>query len=511
VTKDGKNIPVEVNAHLFVMKGEKYVLSIARDISERIRTEKALKDNEEKLRLKLNRILSSEYEVDEDEFKNIINSPEIQLLMDDFYNITDTGMRILDLKGNILVATGGQDICTNFHRINEECCKNCVETDICMTKGLDYGKYKIYKCKNNLWEAVTPIMFGQKHVGNLFLAQFFFEDDNPDYKVFEGQAEKYGFDILKYIEALKKVPKWNLSKVKTIMGFYLKFVEFISSLSFSNLKLAKSIEDHKVTENALNVSERSYRDLVDYTSVGVFKSCLDGKFLFVNQAMASIYSYDSARDLNQKNIISLYKDPKDRLRLIQKLKIDGHVTEYELETIGKNGQTINVIVSAILKGDIIFGMFMDITALKKTENSLRISKNLYRTIFENTGSATIIFNQDGIITMINSETERLSGYSRMKIEGHMNWINLNLMLECHEKRILNPNSAPSEYETRIINREGKTFNVQITVDKIPGVEEYISSIVDMTEQKKQNQDLKWELEVNKALNKLYTPLVSKPA
>jgi PAS domain S-box-containing protein len=37
VTKDGRNIPVEINAHLFVMKGEEYVLSIARDISERIR------------------------------------------------------------------------------------------------------------------------------------------------------------------------------------------------------------------------------------------------------------------------------------------------------------------------------------------------------------------------------------------------------------------------------------------------------------------------------------------
>ena len=97
----------------------------------------------------------------------------------------------------------------------------------------------------------------------------------------------------------------------------------------------------------------------------------------------------------------------------------------------------------------------------------------------------------------------------MKIEGHMNWINLNLMLEYHEKRVMNPDSAPSEYETRIINREGKIFDVQITVDKIPGIEEYISSIVDMTEQKKQNHDLKWELEVNKALNKLYTPLVSK--
>lgn len=64
-------------------------------------------------------------------------------------------------------------------------------------------------------------------------------------------------------------------------------------------------------------------------------------------------------------------------------------------------------------------MFMDITARKKTENALKISENLYRTIFENTGAATLIYDQDGIIIMINSETERLSGYSRKEIEGHM--------------------------------------------------------------------------------------------
>jgi len=515
VTKDGRNIPVEINAHLFVMKGEEYVLSIARDISERIMIEKALKDSEEKLRLKLDKILSPDYEVDKEEFKNIINSPRIQSLMDDFYNITNMGVGILDLEGNILVANGWQNICTNFHRINEESCKNCVESDVYMTQGLNHGEYEIYKCKNNLWEAVTPIMLGQKHVGNLFLAPFFFEDEIPDQKIFETQAEKYGFDVAEYMEALEKVPKWTLSRVETIMGFYLKFAEMVSSLSFSNLKLAKSLEDHKVTENALKISERNYRYLVDYTSVGVFKSRLDGELLFVNDAMINIYNYDSVEDLNQHNIIKLYKNPGDRFQLIQKLKIDGKVTDYEVETIGKNGQTVNALVSAILEEDTISGMLMDITARKKTENALRKSENLYRTIFENTGAATIIYGHDGIISMVNSETELLSGYSRMEIAGHMNWMEfihpdyLNLMLEYHEKRIMDPESAPSEYETRIISREGKIFDVQITVDKIPGVEEYISSIVDMTVQKKQNKDLKWELEVNKALNKLYTPLVSK--
>jgi len=50
VTKDGKIFPVEVNTHLFYIRGEKYLLSIARDITERKKTEQALVRSEKKYR-----------------------------------------------------------------------------------------------------------------------------------------------------------------------------------------------------------------------------------------------------------------------------------------------------------------------------------------------------------------------------------------------------------------------------------------------------------------------------
>ncbi|ADZ09668.1 signal transduction histidine kinase [Methanobacterium lacus] len=50
VTKKGDLLPVEVNTHLFFIRGEKHLLSIARDISERKKAEKALIVSEEKYR-----------------------------------------------------------------------------------------------------------------------------------------------------------------------------------------------------------------------------------------------------------------------------------------------------------------------------------------------------------------------------------------------------------------------------------------------------------------------------
>jgi PAS domain S-box-containing protein len=63
----------------------------------------------------------------------------------------------------------------------------------------------------------------------------------------------------------------------------------------------------------------------------------------------------------------------------------------------------------------------DISEMKRVEKALRESESTYRTIFENTGTATIIIEEDTTISLINGEMERLSGYSREEVEGKMSW------------------------------------------------------------------------------------------
>ena len=172
------------------------------------------------------------------ELSEIVDAQAIQSLMDDFYKFAHITMALVDLKGNVLVSVGWQDICTRFHRVHPETCKHCIESDTKLSAGVSPGEFKLYKCKNNMWDIATPIIVGGQHIGNIFSGQFFFEDEPLDYELFRSQARKYGFNEKEYMAALEKVPRLSRETVETGMTFLTKLANMISQLSYSNIKLS---------------------------------------------------------------------------------------------------------------------------------------------------------------------------------------------------------------------------------------------------------------------------------
>ncbi len=235
---------------------------VFRDISHLKEVEKELRNSKEALRMKLDRILSPEYDVDEEDFGSIINAEEIQSMMEDFYETTGIPSAVLDAKGNVLVAVGWQDICTKFHRIRPETQAMCLESDLYLTRDIEEGEYRMYKCRNNLWDAATPIMIGGKRFGTFFFGQYFFEDEKVDREFFEQRAEKYGFDKEEYLAALDRVPRISRKKADNAMRFFIKFSAMIANLSYGNLKLAALLEKQKRIDGKLRETEKELRETI---------------------------------------------------------------------------------------------------------------------------------------------------------------------------------------------------------------------------------------------------------
>ncbi len=138
-----------------------------------------------------------------------------------------------------------------------------------------------------------------------------------------------------------------------------------------------------------------------------------------------------------------------------------------------------------LAGDISLG----IQKIRQQEK-LRSSENRYRTIFETTGTATVIIEEDATISLANSKFAQLSGYPKSEIEGKKRWTefvapeDLEKMKEYHRLRRTSADAAPTEYEFTFLSRGGNTRHVFLAVDVIPGTGQSVASLLDITGRKR---------------------------
>ncbi len=289
LTKAGRSIPIEDSAapiwdtHNNILG----VVLVFHDVTERRRAQQALRDSEQRVRLKLDSILSPEGDIGVLELADIIDVPALQSLMEQFYEVAGIPVSITDLKGNRLVGAGWQDICTRFHRVNPESCKHCLESNLELSKGVRAGEFKLYKCKNNMWDVVTPLVVGGKHVGNIFISQFLFDDESPDREAFRAQARQFGFDESAYLAALERVPRLSHEALTSGMKYFTKLADMISKLSYSNVKLAHSLAEREALAGTLRANQARLRMALEAAKSGTWEWDLEtGKNVWSDEVWA---------------------------------------------------------------------------------------------------------------------------------------------------------------------------------------------------------------------------------
>ena len=181
------------------------------------------------------------YAAESEKFGALIDFQAIQQLMNTFHSLTQSANSILDLEGNVLVTTGWQDICLKFHRRQPETCRLCHESDVQLASGIEPGNFKLYRCLNGLWNVATPITIGGRHMGNLYLTQFLFDDEKLDYVAFRAAAKRYGFNEAEYMDALYRVPRMSRDTINRSIEFCLQFSNLISVMGQNAMQLERKV------------------------------------------------------------------------------------------------------------------------------------------------------------------------------------------------------------------------------------------------------------------------------
>jgi signal transduction histidine kinase len=168
-------------------------------------------------------------------FAELVDIEALRNLCEQFTGLTGAVTAVLDLEGHVLVATGWQEICTRFHRVNAMTAHRCLESDTVLASQLRSGeRYNVYRCRNGLVDVAVPIHIEGRHVANLFTGQFFFSA--PDKEFFVRQAAEAGFARDDYLEALGRVPVFSEEQVRSMMGFLTGLAEFIGGTGLARLR-----------------------------------------------------------------------------------------------------------------------------------------------------------------------------------------------------------------------------------------------------------------------------------
>ncbi|MGA3281533.1 MAG: PAS domain S-box protein [Smithella sp.] len=129
----------------------------------------------------------------------------------------------------------------------------------------------------------------------------------------------------------------------------------------------------------------------------------------------------------------------------------------------------------------------------KVKEKLREKEELHRTIFENTGMATVIFEEDATISLANAKFAGLAGYTIDEIENKKKWTEFVVeedLETMHRLHRIDPYVTPKSYEFRFIDRYGEIRNIFLNIDIISDTKQRIASLLDITENKRAEEALR---------------------
>jgi len=131
---------------------------------------------------------------------------------------------------------------------------------------------------------------------------------------------------------------------------------------------------------------------------------------------------------------------------------------------------------------------------RRLEEKLNSLEAFYQILFENTGTAVAVVEENKVVSRINTEFERFSGYSRGEVEGAKNWSEFihngypQNMAETTNFADMN-SPDPGMHMLKFMDKQNREKTVSMTAARIPDTNRIIISLMDITKYKQAREEL----------------------
>lgn len=264
------------------------------------------------------------------------------------------------------------------------------------------------------------------------------------------------------------------------------------------------ITERKLTEKKLKESELRFRQIAEHSGSVIWEVDRSGLFTYINSVSKQIFGYDPEEIIGKKYFYDLYpshQKQKYKARIFNLLEKGNELLDGENAIQRKDGKVIWVTSfgSAIKNesGKIVGfrGANNDVTARKTAEEELR----KFQIISDQAFFGTVITEPETkIITYCNKSFAKMHGYETDELIGKTIYsLHSADQLEDYKTRVFPEFEKYGEYYLKEFGRkrkDGSTF-IGLASTQLFSIEEgsplfIASTVIDITEQKRQEEKIK---------------------
>jgi len=262
------------------------------------------------------------------------------------------------------------------------------------------AKQKLLTSKQFASKSLTSIGINLLAKGATFNQQTFF--------IFQQSLQQSGWNLLLLFPVSEPVLYLKVLHVTTVLGCLLFFTI-----------LAGQWYSRKQAMHSLRISEANYRSIINNTPAVIIRVRADGALLNASPSLLELYGGESMEDILGMNIVDLWKHPEQGQILLDLLRKNESIRNYECILRKKDDTPVNALLNATLRKDeqgrvlSIDCTIYNITTRKEMERKLYLLSEAVKAA----ANAIIITDIEGKISWVNQAFYQLTGYDSHEVIG----------------------------------------------------------------------------------------------